>query len=106
MKDELPLPVALLLAFAAVVLALLPAFGILGVYQSLVLESGVEVDDSRDGHRLPAGSSFLFAVHSLSGFQFVGLTVMMLAAVVVYADLAFPLVMRAFAAIFARIRVD
>ncbi|KAI6242457.1 Calmodulin [Aphelenchoides fujianensis] len=66
-------------------------FNISGIYQSFVVG-------------LAWKWTFLSAVAVF--LQFVGSTPGMLAAVVVYADLAFPLVMRAFAAIFARIRVD
>ncbi|KAI6178615.1 hypothetical protein M3Y98_00519800 [Aphelenchoides besseyi] len=88
---ELPLSVALSLIFAIVVLALLPGFAILGYYQSFVL--GLALD-------------FTFFSIAAYAFQSVCSTAIMIVAVIVYADLAFPFVMWSFSIIFSRIRVD
>ncbi|KAI6203248.1 hypothetical protein M3Y94_00534500 [Aphelenchoides besseyi] len=88
---EIPLSIALGIIFAIVVLALLPGFAILGYYQSFVLELTLD---------------FTFLSVTSYVFQSICSTAIMIVAVIVYADLAFPFVMWSFAIIFSRIRVD
>uniref|UniRef100_A0AC34REU1 Uncharacterized protein n=1 Tax=Panagrolaimus sp. JU765 TaxID=591449 RepID=A0AC34REU1_9BILA len=91
LKKVIPVKLAISLCFAVVFLAVFPAFGILGYYRSLIIIT-------------PVVWTLLTAV--IYSFKFIMYTSILLIAIMVYADMAFPWVMRQFSQIFARIDLN
>ncbi|KAH7727911.1 hypothetical protein AAVH_04155 [Aphelenchoides avenae] len=87
---KVPFNVAIGLLFGILGLAIVPGFYILGYYQSVVMETPTE------------WSALASAAYV---FKFFSSTVAMALAVILYADVSFPLVMFSFGEIFSRIEL-
>uniref|UniRef100_A0AC34GUZ4 Uncharacterized protein n=1 Tax=Panagrolaimus sp. ES5 TaxID=591445 RepID=A0AC34GUZ4_9BILA len=86
-----PPKLAISLIFSVVLIALFPAFGILGFFRSLLILT-------------PTVWTFIsFITYSIKFITFMSLGIV---AILVYADIAFPWVMRKFSEIFMRLRLE
>uniref|UniRef100_A0A914Q4Q5 Uncharacterized protein n=1 Tax=Panagrolaimus davidi TaxID=227884 RepID=A0A914Q4Q5_9BILA len=87
----IPPKLAISLIFSVILIAIFPAFGILGFFRSLLILT-------------PAVWTLLtFLMYSI---KFIAIMSLGIVAILVYADIAFPWVMRKFSEIFMRIRLE
>ncbi|KAE9554014.1 hypothetical protein FO519_002774 [Halicephalobus sp. NKZ332] len=91
LKNVIPIKWAISLCIVIVLLAIFPAFGILGYYRSLIIMTPVV---------------WTLVTALIYSFKFILYTSVALMALMIYADIAFPWIIRKFSEIFTKVELN